>query len=155
MLEALDELLQDATAGDPITGLKWTRRTSRKLARQLGRKGFKVRHSTVPRLERALGYTLRSNRKRLSRRRNPGRDRQMRYIARQRRKFEKAGDPVISVDTKKKELIGPFKNAGRTLRRQPLDVLETDFPSDAEGKAIPYGIVLKTFRRHIGVNRPG
>jgi hypothetical protein len=64
----------------------------------------------------------------------------MRYIARQRRKFEKAGNPVISVDTKKKELIGPFKNAGRTLRRQPLDVLETDFPSDAEGKAIPYGI---------------
>jgi hypothetical protein len=136
----LDELLQDATAGDPITGLKWTRKTSRKLARQLRRKGFKVRHSTIPRLVQALGYTLRSNRKRLSRKRNPGRDRQMRYIARQRRKFETAGDPVISVDTKKKELIGPFKNAGRTLRRQPLDVLETDFRSDAEGKAIPYGI---------------
>jgi hypothetical protein len=64
----------------------------------------------------------------------------MRYIARQRRKFEKAGDPVISVDTKKKELVGPFKNPGRTLRRQSLEVLETDFPSDAEGKAIPYGI---------------
>jgi Rhodopirellula transposase DDE domain len=64
----------------------------------------------------------------------------MRYIARLRRQFEKAGGPAISVDTKKKELIGPFKNAGRTLRRQPLDVLETDFPSDAEGKAIPYGI---------------
>jgi len=64
----------------------------------------------------------------------------MRYIARQRRRFEKAGDPIISVDTKQKELIGPFKNPGRTLRRQPLDVLATDFPSDAEGKAIPYGI---------------
>ena len=140
ILEALDELLQDATAGDPITGLKWTRKTSRKLARQLRRTGFQVGHSTVPRLARALDYTLRSNRKRLSRKQNPRRDRQMRYIARQRRKFERAGDPALSVDAKKKELIGPFKNSGRTLRRQPLDVLETDFPSDAEGKAIPYGI---------------
>jgi len=64
----------------------------------------------------------------------------MRYVARQRRRFEKAGDPIISVDTKKKKLVGLFKNPGRTLRRQPLDVLATDFPSDAEGKAIPYGI---------------
>jgi hypothetical protein len=64
----------------------------------------------------------------------------MRYIARRQRQFEKAGDPIISVDTKKKELIGLFKNPGRTLRRQPLEVLSTDFPSDAVGKAIPYGI---------------
>jgi Rhodopirellula transposase DDE domain len=99
-----------------------------------------VGHSTIPRLARSLGYTLRSNRKRLSRKQDRRRDRQMRYIARQRRRFEKAGDPIISVDTKKKELIGQFKNPGRTLRRQPLDVLATDFPSDAEGKAIPYGI---------------
>jgi hypothetical protein len=135
----LDDLLHDATAGDPITGLKWTRKTSRKLAQQLRRQGFNVGHSTVSRLAHALGYTLRSNRKRLSRKRNPNRDRQMRYIARQRRAFEKAGDPAISVDAKKKEPIGPFKNSGRTLRRQPLDVLETDFPSDAEGQARLYG----------------
>jgi hypothetical protein len=64
----------------------------------------------------------------------------MRYIARQRRRFEKAGDPIISVDTKKKELIGLFKNAGRTWRQQPLEVLATDFLSDAMGKASPYGI---------------
>ena len=64
----------------------------------------------------------------------------MRYIARLQRQFEKAGAPIISVDTKKKELIGLFKNPGRTLRRQPLEVLSTDFPSDAVGKAIPYGI---------------
>jgi len=133
-------LLKDATAGDPITGLKWTRKTCRKLARQLRRKGYKVRHSTIPRLVHSLGYTLRSNRKRLSRKQDRRRDRQMRYVARQRRRFEKAGDPIISVDTKKKELVGLFKNPGRTLRRQPLDVLATDFPSDAEGKAIPYGI---------------
>lgn len=64
----------------------------------------------------------------------------MRYIARQRREFQKVGDPVISVDAKKKELIGSFKNSGRTLRKQALDVLTTDFPSDASGKAILYGI---------------
>jgi len=140
ILKALDELLKDATAGDPITGLKWTRKTCRKLAHQLQRKGYQVGHSTIPRLVHGLGYTLRSNRKRLSRKQDRRRDRQMRYIARRRRRFEKAGAPIISVDTKKKELIGLFKNVGRTLRRQPLEVLATDFPSDAEGKAIPYGV---------------
>jgi hypothetical protein len=94
----------------------------------------------MPRLARILGYTLRSNRKRLSRKQDPRRDRQMHYIARQRRQFVRTGDPVISVDTKKKELIGLFKNPGCTLRRAPVDVLETDFPSDAVGKAIPYGL---------------
>ena len=139
-MAALEELLKDATAGDPITGLKWTRKTPRKLSRELRRRGFKVGRTTVTRLARASGYTLRSNRKRLSRKQDPRRDRQMQYIARQQREFVKAGDPVISVDTKKKELIGPFKNPGRTWRKQPVDVLETDFPSDAAGKAIPYGI---------------
>lgn len=83
---------------------------------------------------------LRGNRKRLSPRHDPQRDRQFRYIARLRHKFAKANFPRISVDTKKKELIGTFKNAGRTWRREPLDVFETDFPQDATGKAIPYGI---------------
>ena len=83
---------------------------------------------------------MRGNRKRLSPRQDAQRDQQFRYIARQRRKFEKADWPRISVDTKKKELIGAFKNPGRTWRRHALDVLATDFPQDAEGKAIPYGI---------------
>jgi len=86
------------------------------------------------------GYALRGNRKRLSPRQDAQRDQQFRYIARQRRKFAKAKLPIISVDTKKKELIGAFKNPGRTWRRQPLDVLATDFPQDAEGKAMPYGV---------------
>jgi hypothetical protein len=64
----------------------------------------------------------------------------MRYVARKRREFLKAGDPVISVDTKKRELIGNFKQAGRAWRREPLDVLEYDYPSDADGVAIPYGV---------------
>jgi DDE family transposase len=76
----------------------------------------------------------------LSPRQDAQRDRQFRYIARLRRKCVKAKLPIISVDTKKKELIGIFKNPGRTWRRTPLDVFETDFPHDAKGKAIPYGI---------------
>lgn len=131
--------MRDATAGDPITGLKWTRKTLRKLARRL-RGRFKVGRSTVARLLRLKRYALRANRKRLSRHHDPERDRQMRYIARQRRKFLKAGWPVISVDTKKKELVGAFKNSGRSWRQAPLDVLTTDFLQDAVGKAVPYGI---------------
>lgn len=129
----------DATAGDPITGLKWTRKTIRKLTRRLRRK-FKVGHTTVARLLQLKRYALRVNRKRLSRHHDPQRDQQFRYIARQRRKFQRAGLPIISVDTKKKELIGTFKNPGRTWRQKPLEVLATDFLNDAEGKAIPYGI---------------
>lgn len=136
----LDELLKDATAGDPIKGTKWVRKTLRKLKKELRRKGFKIATETVRRLLRLEGYALRVNRKRLSKKPNPNRDRQMRYIIRRRRAFLKAGRPVISVDAKKKELIGNFKNAGRSWRREPLAVLENDFPSEADGKAIPYGI---------------
>lgn len=136
----LNELLADATAGDPITGLKWTHKTLRALTRQLRRRGFRVGRETVRRLLRALDYTQRLNRKRKSRRQDPERDRQMRYLARQRRAALKAKWPVISVDTKKKELVGNFKNPGHAWRREPVDVLATDFASDASGKAIPYGI---------------
>lgn len=136
----LDELLADAIAGDPITGLQWTRKTIRKLARQLRRKKFKVGRTTVSRLLQLKRYALRVNRKRLSRKQDPERDRQMRYIARLRRRFKKAGFPGISVDTKKRELIGLFKNAGCSWRTRSLDVYATDFPSDALGIAIPYGI---------------
>ncbi len=122
-----------------MTGLKWTRKTIRKLTHRLRRK-FKVGRTTVARLLWLRRYTLRVNRKRLNRQHDPQRDQQFRCVARQRRKFQRAGLPVISVDTKKKELIGAFKNPGRTWRQKPLEVLATDFLNDAEGKAIPYGI---------------
>lgn len=92
------------------------------------------------RLLREQGYTLRANRKRLNKKQDPERDRQMRYLVRQRQAFQKAGLPVISVDAKQRELVGNFKNPGRTYRRAPLDVLESDYPSEADGVAIPYGI---------------
>jgi hypothetical protein len=132
--------LKDATAGDPITGLKWTRKTSRNLAQELRKKGFEIGHSTISRLAHELGYTLRENRKRLSRKQDAGRDRQMRYLTRLRNRFIRQKIPVISVDCKKKELIGLFCKPGPTLRKTALEVLSTDFPSDAKGKAIPYGI---------------
>lgn len=140
MLKVLGHLLRDATAGDPISGIKWARKTSRKLSAELARSGYQVSPDTVRRLLRERGYVLRVNRKRLTRERDPERDRQMRYLARKRRAFLKAGDPVISVDAKKRELIGNFKQAGRSWRQKPLEVLEYDYPSAAEGVAIPYGI---------------
>jgi hypothetical protein len=135
----LDDLVRDATAGDPVKGLKWTKKTSRKLSRVLKRR-YRVGPDTVRRLLRQRKYVLRANRKRLNRKRDPDRDRQMRYLARWRRAYQKAGFPVISVDTKQRELIGNFKNPGRTWRQTRLDVLESDYPSEAEGVAIPYGI---------------
>jgi hypothetical protein len=139
-LTALEALVKDATAGDPIQGLKWTRKTSRKLSRALQRQGYGVGPDTVRRLLRQQGYVLRANRKRLNKKQDPDRDRQMQYVVRQRRIFRKAGWPVISVDAKQRELIGNFKNPGRTWRRQALAVWESDYPDDAEGVAIPYGI---------------
>src|SRR5215467_7248369 len=123
-----------------MTGLKWTRKTLRALQRALQRKGFKVGLATTRRLLHKLRYTLRVNRKRLIRKQEPERDRQMRYLVRLRRRFLKAGKPVISVDTKKRELVGNFKKAGGTWRQAPRDVLDYDYPSDADGVAIPFGI---------------
>jgi hypothetical protein len=140
VLKVLVQLLKDATAGDPITGTKWTRKTLRQLSRALRRKGLQVGRNTVRRLLKEQGYALHANRKRLTNEQHPDRDRQMRYIARQRHAFQKAGKPALSVDAKKRELVGNFKTAGRTWRQQALAVLETDFLSEAQGKAIPYGL---------------
>ena len=140
--------MQDATAGDPITGLKWTRKTSAKLSRELKRRGYRVGADTVRRLLREQDYRLRANRKRLSKKHDRQRDQQMRYLARQRRAFQKAGFPVISVDAKQRELVGNFRNPGRTYRQTALAVLESDYPSQADGVAIPYGIYDVT--RHEG-----
>ena len=133
-------LLADETAGDPISGLKWIHKTPEKVSRALRRRGYRIGKTTVRRLMRSLRYSLRVNRKRLSRRHSADRDRQMRYIRRMREAHFRAGFPIISVNTKKKEMIGLFRNAGPAWRQTPEDVLATDFLSDAMGKAIPYGI---------------
>jgi len=140
VVTVLEDLLRDTSAGDPISGVKWTRKTVRRLSRELRRRGLKVGRTTVRRLLRKQRYVLRVNRKRKTKGQDPRRDRQMQYIARTRRAFKKAGFPVLSVDAKKRELVGEFRNAGRTWRRKPLEVLATDFRRDAAGVAIPYGI---------------
>jgi hypothetical protein len=140
LLAVLDELMRDATAGDPISGLKWTHKSLRAVARELGRHGYPLSIPTVARLLRERNYALRVNRKKLAGKQAPGRDEQFLYIAEQRAAFLQQHRPVISVDTKKKELIGRFKQPGQQWRRTPHEVLVHDFRSDAVGLAIPYGI---------------
>jgi hypothetical protein len=139
-MRALAGLLEDNTAGDPSTGLLWTHRSLRKLAQALRHQGLKLSPQTIARLLDQAGFSLRTNRKRLAEVHDPQRDRQFRYLSRLRQLYLRRGWPVISVDTKKKEGIGPFKNPGRTWRRAPRAVLAHDFPSSAVGRANPYGI---------------
>lgn len=139
-MRALEQLLQDATAGDPITGLKWTHRSLRKLCKALRRRGLKVSPPTVARLLRQQRFSLRTCRKQRAGIHNPDRDRQFRYLTRLRRLYATHGWPVISVDTKKKEWIGNFKNPGRCWRQKARLVLDHDYPTWAVGRAIPIGV---------------
>jgi len=134
------------TAGDPMTGLLWTRKATRKIAAELQREGIMVSDKTVACLLDELGYSLQANRKKIalsgkgSLQQRTDRDLQFRRICRMRERFARNQDPIISVDTKKKELIGNFKNSGRLWRDRPCDVADHDFPSYAEAKIAPYGI---------------
>lgn len=133
--------MRDATAGDPITSLKWTHKSLSKISAELARRRHPVSAPTVSRLLRAQGYSQRVNHKRHSgKEQSPDRDAQFGYITRQRAAHLRRGEPVISVDSKKKELIGLFRSRGVEWRSQRRDVLMYDFPSQASGKAIPYGI---------------
>lgn len=119
---------------------KWVRSSLRYLSKALGKLRFQVGYVTVRRLLKDMKFSLKSNRKADSGPPHPDRDRQFRYIRRVKRLFAAAGHPIISVDTKKKELIGNFRNAGRIWCREEEIVNVHDFPSDAEGRAVPYGI---------------
>ncbi len=132
--------MEKETAGDPISGLKWTRKTTAKIARELARAGIAVSRNTVGRLLRQMGYCLRTNRKTISSGSTSDRNRQFHYLRRLRSQFEKRGDPVLSVDAKKRELIGTFKNPGVKWERSATVVNDHDFRSNATGIAIPYGI---------------
>jgi hypothetical protein len=133
-------LLKDAVAGDPVSGLKWTHRSLRKLSKALRRRGIRLALSTIARLLRDLGFSLRTCRKQQAGTQDPDRDRQFRHIIRMRKLYLGKGLPVISVDTLKKELVGNFKKAGRCWRRVSRKVLDHDYPSWALGQAIPVGI---------------
>jgi hypothetical protein len=139
-MKVLEGLLEDSTAGDPMTELKWTYHSLRHLTKTLSDHHIALSAPTIARLLRALGFSLRTNRKTLAEVNNPDRNRQFCYLAHLRRYYISRGWPVISIDTKKKELIGRFKNPGQTWRRNPQEVLAHDFPSWATGHVVPYGI---------------
>jgi len=128
------------TAGDPVTGLKWSRRTTRKIAAELTAAGIAVSKNTVGRLLKDMDFKLRVNRKQINATKNPDRNQQFLYIDQQRQRTASQGLPIISVDTKKQELMGNFNNTGSKWDRQPILVNDHDFRSDADGMAIPYGI---------------
>src|SRR5215472_7404499 len=142
LVPALLALVEPDERGDPMSPLRWTVKSTRNLAGELTRQGHKVSADTVGDLLRAEGFSLQGNAKTLEGTRHPDRDAQSRYISEQVKGHQVTGDPVISVDTKKKELIGQFANAGRDWRPtgQPAAVRTHDFPGDSAGKAIPYGV---------------
>lgn len=127
-------------AGDPITGAKWTRTTPQKIAEILSGRGLRISRNTVAAILREMGFSLKANRKMISTSSSPDRDQQFGIIKQLRKSFAAAGQPVISVDTKKKELIGQFANAGRVWTREPIRTNDHDFRSDASAIAVPYGL---------------
>lgn len=138
----LERLVESSTRGDPESPLLWTCKSVRQLAKELQQQGHQVSHQLVSELLHELGYSLQANRKTLEGAQHPDRDAQFEHINRRSRLFLRAGDPVISVDTKKKELVGNFKNGGREWRPQgdPERVVVHDFVNPELGRAIPYGI---------------
>ena len=126
-------------------GLKWTRKSTTKIAQELQKEGMDVSARTVRRLLRQMNYSLRVNDKKLESgiRHPPSRQKrnsQFEHITQRRETFVRAGQPIISIDTKKKELIGNFRNAGRSWEQKPMAVFDHDFRSDASAIAVPYGI---------------
>lgn len=140
MIARIEQLLQHDTAGDPISGLKWTRRTTAKVADELRSLGIEICPKTVAKLLKKMDFRLRVNHKKRATSCDPDRDRQFDHIAELRERFTRTDAPIISVDSKKRELVGRFKNPGTTWQRQALIVNDHDFRSDAEGIAIPYGV---------------
>jgi hypothetical protein len=142
LLRALDALVDPGTRGHPESPLRWTCKSTRKLAQELQRQNHPVTDRTVATLLKQAGYSLQANRKTKEGSSHPDRNAQFEYINRQVITFQKRRQPVVSVDTKKKELVGEFKNAGQEWQRQgePEKVKVHDFPEKKLGKAIPYGV---------------
>jgi transposase len=157
LLRDLDKLVDPITRGDPESPLRWTCKSTTKLTEELQAQGHQVSQRTVWTLLDELGYSMQSNRKAREGTEHPDRDAQFLYIAGKVGKFQESGLPVISVDTKKKELIGRFKNAGREWQRkgQPEEVNTHDFADKELGKVVPYGVYDLTHNQgwvSVGIN---
>ncbi len=138
----LEKLIEPTTRGDPESPLRWTCKSVRRLATELTRQGHRTSHRMVAVLLRQRGYSLQANRKTIEGTRHPDRNAQFEHIAARVQGALRQRQPAISVDTKKKELVGPFKNAGREWRAggQPRPVRVHDFVQPGLGRAIPYGV---------------
>jgi transposase len=140
--EDLERLVEPVTRGDPQSPLRWTCKSVRKLAEELRKRGHQVSHELVSQLLHELGYSLQANRKTREGGDHPDRNAQFEHVNAQAEAFLAAGDPVVSVDAKKKELVGDFKNPGREWgpQGQPEEVRVYDFPISGLGRATPYGV---------------
>jgi hypothetical protein len=142
LLKALDALVEPTTRGDPMSPLRWTCKSTRRLAQELCRQGHQVSHRKVGQLLKSLNYSLQGTRKTREGTSHPDRNAQFEYINARVQDFQHRGQPVVSVDTKKKELVGDFANGGREYHPQgaPEQVRVHDFLDKHLGKVIPYGV---------------
>ncbi len=142
LIAKLEALVEPETRGDPMTALRWTCKSTRTLAAELKRQGFQVGRTKVAELLKRKGYSLQANRKTREGKEHPDRNAQFEHINRRVMACQRRGQPAVSVDTKKKEVLGNRKNPGRTYRRRgkPREVDTHDFPDAKLGKAIPYGV---------------
>ncbi len=139
---ALEELVEDSTRGDPVSPLRWTTKSAVNLAGELTARGHRCGKDAVLRLLHRQGYSTQGNSMTIEGKRHPDRDAQFRYINERAREFLAAGDPVVSVDAKKKEQVGPYAQQGREWRPKgdPVRVRDHDFPDKELGKVTPYGV---------------
>lgn len=142
LVSALESVVEPSVRGDPQSPLRWTCKSVANLATELQRQGYRVGRTKVSELLRDAGYSLQTNRKTREGKDHPDRDAQFEYISRRVRACRRGGRPAVSVDTKKKEVLGNKKNPGREYRRRrsPIEVDTHDFPDPKRGKAIPYGV---------------
>ena len=152
MIAEIERLMKDDTAGDPISGIKWARKSAAKISLQLRHMGIWVGASSVRRLLKKLDFHLHVNKKTICSTHSVDRDQQFRSIRRIRNGFERKGLPVISIDTKKREMIGLFKNPGAKWAKAATPVNDHDFLTNAAGVAVSYGIYdLQANRGHVVV----
>lgn len=142
LVKAIEKLVSSSTRGDPMSPLRWTCKSTRVLAAELRRQGFEVGSTKVGELLKSQGYSLQGNRKTIEGKQHPDRNAQFEFIAKRLRSQARINQPSISVDTKKKEVLGNLKNAGKSYRpiKSPKEVATHDFPNKALGKAVPYGV---------------
>jgi hypothetical protein len=152
--ENLRQLLQEFTAGDPMrVGVLWTNLSLRALSRRLAELGTPASRGTIRRLLKKLNVGRRTARKKKTMGQHPDRNAQFENIARLRQEYQASGDPILSIDTKKKELLGNFHRAGQTYTEQTVETFDHDFPSASQGKLIPHGIYdVVRQQGHINLN---